>query len=194
MTRVLRTIAATSVCIIATCVFVHAETISYRVDRDATNVEYAARAFGIVTQRGRFADVRGSIVIDRDGERGSIELVIDARSIDSGWNLRDAFLRGTSMLDASRHPAIRFQSQRLSFESGTLQRVDGALTLRGVTRPVTLTIQRLACRDGERDAHCDAHATASIRRSDFGMESYAPLLGDDVELDFFVAARRSREP
>ncbi len=190
MTRVLRTIAATSVCIIATCVYVHAETISYRVDGDATRVEYTARAFGIVTQRGRFADVHGSIVIDHDGERGSIEFTIDVRSVDSGWELRDAFLRGSSMLDASRHPIIRFRSDRLSFASGALQRIDGALTLRGVTRPVTLTMQRLACRD----ARCDAHATASIRRSDFGMESYAPLLGDDVELDFFVVARRSGEP
>ena len=178
-------------CLLATIgTLVRAEPIAYRVDRDATHVEYTARAFGVVTQRGRFADVRGTIVVDHGGERGSIAFDIDARSIDSGWDLRDAFLRGRSMLDASRHPAIHFESERLLFASGALQRIEGTLTMRGVTRPVTLAVQRLACRD----AHCDAHATASIRRSDFGMESYAPLLGDDVELDFFVAAKASREP
>src|SRR5205814_2568354 len=93
----------------------NAEPTTYRIDRDATQAEYIAHAFGVIDQRGRFADVRGTIVLDHERERGDVEFDIDARSVNSGWDLRDAFLQGEPMLDAERHPLIHFQSERLIF-------------------------------------------------------------------------------
>jgi polyisoprenoid-binding protein YceI len=168
--------------------------MTFRIDPDVTQVEYVAHAFGVIHQRGRFADIRGTIVLDREMERGDVNFDIDARSVDSGWDLRDAFLQGEPMLDAERHPLIHFHSERLTFRDGQLARIEGALTLRGVTQDVTLTVTRVACGTNRGDASvpdCRAHAVTTIRRSAFGMDSFAPFLGDEVDLQFVVVARRT---
>ena len=113
-----------------------------------------------------------------------------------GWDLRDAFLQGEPMLDAERHPLIHFHSARLAFRDGQLARIEGALTLRGVTQDVTLTVTRLACGNNSGDASgldCQAHATTTIRRSAFGMDSFAPFLGDEVDLQFAIVAHRTAD-
>lgn len=165
-----------------------AESVAYRIDQHATQVDYVARALGVIEQRGRFTDVRGTIVLDREFAQGDVDLEIDARSVDSGWNLRDDFVRGEPMLDAAHHPMIRFRSTRLAFVGDRLTGIDGMLTLRGVTRPLALMVTDLAC-GGQADA-CKARADATIRREDFGMQGFAPFVGNDVELQFVVVARR----
>ena len=195
MLRRARTVWSSAARVLVACMTIAAgsvagaESIAYRVDRDVTQVEYVARALGIIEARGRFTDVRGMIVLDPDVAQGDIDFEIDARSIDSGWNLRDAFVRGEPMLDADRHPLIRFRSTRLVYRDGRLVAIEGMLTLRGVTQHVALDVTRMACAA----ADCEARAQATIKRGDFGMESYAPFVGDDVELQFIVLAHRIPE-
>src|SRR5204862_4739454 len=89
---------------------------------------------------------------------------IDARSVDSGWNLRDAFLLGEPMLDAGRHPGIHFHSRTLVFRDGRLAHIAGALTLRGVTQDVTLTVTHIACANSPGEASSpDCQADAVTR-------------------------------
>jgi polyisoprenoid-binding protein YceI len=129
-------------------------------------------------------------------ESGVVDFDIDARSVDSGWDLRDAFLLGAPMLDVERHPLIHFHSHRLVFRDGRLVRVEGALTLRGVTQDVALTVLHIACAKGPGDPSspdCQAEAAATIRRSAFGMDSFAPFVSDDVDLQFSVVARRTAD-
>jgi polyisoprenoid-binding protein YceI len=174
-----------------------AEPTTYRIDGDATRVEYVAHAFGVIHQRGRFADMRGTIVLDREMARGDVDFDIDTRSVDSGWNVRDAFLQSEQMLDSEHHPLIHFHSARVVFRNGQPANIEGALTLRGVTQHVTLIVTRLVCGDSGIDeplADCHAQAAATIRRSAFGMDSFAPFLGDDVDLRFVVVARRVAGP
>jgi polyisoprenoid-binding protein YceI len=163
-----------------------AESIAYRIDREITQVEYVARALGIIEARGRFTDVRGMIVLDPEVAQGDIDFEIDARSVDSGWGLRDAFVRGEPMLDAVRHPLIRFRSTHLAYRDGRLVAIEGMLTLRGVTQHVALDVTGMTCAS----ADCEARAQATIKRAAFGMESFAPFVGDDVELQFVVIAHR----
>jgi len=173
----------------------NAAPITYRIDRDATQVEYVARALGVIEARGRFTDVRGSIVLDREIAQGDIDFEIDARSVDSGWMLRDAFVRGEPMLDATHHPLIRFRSSHVTFVDGRLTGIEGLLTLRGVTRHIALVVTQIACdgRSNGESTDCAARAVADIKRGAFGMESYAPWVGDDVELSFVVVAHRVPE-
>ena len=185
---------ASALCLAAACTtLAGAQPSTYRVDPEATLVEYVATALGVIKHRGRFARVRGVIVLNLEAERGQVGFAIDARSIDSGWSVRDEFVQDEPMLDASHHPAIRFRSTRLVFVAGRLTKIDGALTLRGVTRSVELAVTRLACGRPGDDANetCEAAAAAKIRRSGFGMDSFTPLIGDDVELEFVIVARRS---
>jgi polyisoprenoid-binding protein YceI len=188
---VVRALVVSAMVVAAT--LARAEPTTYRIDRDVTQVEYVAHALGVIHQRGRFADMRGKIVLDQEMESGVVDFDIDARSIDSGWDLRDAFLLGAPMLDVERHPLIHFHSHRLVFRDGRLVRVEGALTLRGVTQDVALTVLRIACAKAPADPFspdCQAEAAATISRSAFGMDGFAPFLGDDVDLRFVVVARR----
>ena len=97
------------------------------------------------------------------------------------------------MLDAAHHPTIRFRSSQLFYVEGRLAKVGGTLTMRGVTRPVELTVTRFICRSdtGDGGETCDAAAQASLHRSEFGMDSYAPLIADEIRLDFVVVAHRA---
>jgi polyisoprenoid-binding protein YceI len=170
-----------------------AEPATYRVDPEATQVEYVATALGILQQHGRFARVRGEIVLDAEASRGRIDLEIDVRSVDSGFRIRDDFVQDEPMLDAAHHPTIRFRSSHFVYVAGRLATVGGALTLRGVTRPVELTVTRFVCRlaTGDGGEICDAAAQASLHRSEFGMDSYALLIADEIRLDFVVVAHRA---
>ncbi len=164
----------------------------YRVDPAATVAEYTIAYLGVLRQHGRFATTRGTLAIDLDTQTGSVEFALDAGSVDTGIPLRDAFVRNDALLDAGRHPAITFVSTHLLFDAHRLVRIDGRLTLRGVTRDVSLAVTRFACgTTGAAQPHeCVADAIGSLRRSDFGIDAYAPLIGDDVTLAFAVVGRR----
>ena len=170
-----------------------AEPATYRVDPEATHVEYVATALGILRQHGRFARVRGEIVLDVEASRGRVDFEIDAHSVDSGFRMRDDFVQEEPMLDAAHHPTIRFRSSHLVYVEGRLAKIGGMLTLRGVVRPVELTVMRFVCRPDAADGGetCDAAAQASLRRSEFGMGSYVPLIADEIKLDFAVVAHRA---
>lgn len=165
---------------------------TYRVDPETTHVEYVATALGVVEQRGRFARMRGEIVLDAEASRGRVDFEIDSRSVDSGFLMRDDFVQGEPMLDAAHHPTIRFRSSHLVYVDGGLAKVGGALTLRGVTRPVELTVKSFVCRSARDNGveTCDAAVGTSLHRSEYGMDSFAPLIDDEIRLDFVVVAHR----
>jgi polyisoprenoid-binding protein YceI len=165
---------ALSLCaVLAWTTIAAAEPTTYRVDPEATQVEYIATALGILQQHGRFARVRGEIVLDAEASRGRVDFEIEARSLDSGFGMRDDFVQDEPMLDAAHHPTIRYPSSNLFYVDGHLARVGGTLTMRGVTRPVELTVTRFVCRPetGGGGETCDATAEASLHRSEFGMDS-----------------------
>ena len=169
-----------------------AGTSVYRVDPSRTVVQYAIAYLGVLQQHGRFAETGGTLAVDLDARDGRIEFVIDARSLDTGFPLRDAFVRDGVLLDVDRHPSIAFVSRRLVFDAERLARIDGRLTLRGVTRDVSLAVTRFECgaAGAEAPLECTADATTTLRRSDFGMDAYAPLIDDEVTLSFAVVGRR----
>ena len=168
-----------------------AESSTYRVVPEVTTVGFAVSQLGIATQGGRFERTSGTIVLDAGANAGSIDLVVDAASVNTGWNLRDAFLKSAAMFDAERYPAIRFRSTRLAFDGTRLVAVDGDLTLHGVTLPVRLDVTRVDCGSPSAAMRgCDALVTGRVSRRAFGMSFAYPLIGDEVALDFAVTAVR----
>ena len=167
----------------------------YRVEPGLTSAEFAFSHLGLAKQHGRFGRTQGTIVLDPEQHTGSIELSIDATSIDTGWSLRDDFLRGRLMFDVARYPVVRFRSTEIVFGQTRLIGVAGELTVHNVTRPIALGVERLECdRAAERQRErCGATVAASIRRSDFGMDFASWLVGDDIELSFRVTAFRESE-
>jgi polyisoprenoid-binding protein YceI len=163
-----------------------AEPSTYRIDPARTRAEFDVDHLGVLRAHGRFTSVAGTLQYDAAAHAGAIDLAIAVSSVATGWDSRDAFLRGTSMLDASRFPRMTFVSRRFEFAGGRLARVEGDLTLRDVTRPVTLAVRTLHCEPET----CVAEAGGAIRRRDFAMDDWWPLIGDDVELSFRLTAVR----
>jgi polyisoprenoid-binding protein YceI len=161
-----------------------AQAATYRIDPSRTFAEFEVGHLGVFRAEGRFHNVTGSLRYDAAGQAGAIDLAIRVSSVATGWDSRDQFLRGASMFDAARFPSMKFVSRRFEFEGGRLARVEGDLTLRDVTRPVTLAVTSLHC---ESDT-CVAEASGAIRRREFAMEAWWPLIGDDVQLSFRLAA------
>jgi polyisoprenoid-binding protein YceI len=169
---------------------------TYRVDPEQTTAGFAVSHLGIVRQRGHFDRAWGTIVLDPAGVAGGrIDVVIDPSSVDTGWYLRDEFLRGADMFDIARYPVVRFRSTRLEYRDGRVVAAEGDITLHGVTRSLRLEVQTLACGRNPADGRegCGATVTGKLLRRDFGMVSAYPLVGDDVDLDFAITAFRVRD-
>lgn len=165
---------------------------TYRVDPDLSSTEFAVTHLGISRQHGHFGHTEGTIVIDSGEHTGDVNLVIDATSVDTGWSVRDAWLRGEDMFDVAHFPVMRFNSTQLVFKRDQLIGITGLLTLRNVTRPVNLKIEHMQCGrepDARRET-CGAGAVSTIKRSDFGLTHVLGLVSDDIDLSFQVTAFR----
>jgi polyisoprenoid-binding protein YceI len=186
---------AAAMLMLATFADARADTSTFGVVPDRTTVRFAVSQFGFAMQRGRFERTRGTIVLDAERSAGSIDLIVEVGSVDTGWDLRDAFLKSQAMFDVERYPEIRFRSTALAFDGGRVVAVDGEITMHGVTHPVRFDVTRFECaRDPANGrAHCDAAVTGRVSRRAFGMAFAYPLIGDEVGLDFAVTASRVRD-
>ncbi len=155
-----------------------------------TAAEFCARHMMITYVRGCFKNVRGTLTFDPQRPRdASVEVVIDARQVWSGEPERDAHLKSADFLDAEKHPTITFRSTQVELLGGHDYEATGNLTIRGVTRPVTLKVTYLGqwetpwWEDGvDKGPKTRAGfvATTRINRHDFGVSWNAPLDGGGV--------------
>jgi len=167
----------------------------FGIDPALTRAEFAVGHFWVTKLKGRFGRTEGTIVLDADGHAGSIEFAVDATSVDTGWSVRDDFIRGENMFDAARFPMVRFRSTQLSFDDVRLVGAAGELTLHNVTRPIAVKVGRLECGpDPASGRHgCGVAVVSSIKRSDFGMTFGLPFVGDDIDLSFHLTAFRVKQ-
>jgi len=164
----------------------YAAVSEYTIDPARTVVSFEVRKLaGIATQRGKFNGATGSVAIDTEGQTGHIDIVIDARTLEAGNAAVEQFMRGASLLDVEAYPEITFRAVRIVFRNGEPERIDGELTLRGVTKALTLTVTDYECKRGRANAEpqrCKMDAVASFKRSEFGMTRYLTLTSDEVKL------------
>ncbi len=169
-----------------------AATDNYTIDPQHTFPSFELSHLGFSTQRGRFDHSAGKIALDPAGKSGSISVIIDAASIDTGLPDLEKHLRSDDFFDVAKYPTITFVSNKLKFADDKLAGADGEFTLHGVTRPVSLKLDHFACgpHPMTKKMRCGANATTTIKRSEFGMAKYVPLVGDDVRIAIQVEADR----
>jgi polyisoprenoid-binding protein YceI len=162
----------------------------YVIDPAHTYAHFAVDHLGFSTQGGRFNRTSGSLAFDPETGRGEVYIRIDAASLDTGLALRDEVLRGPDWFNTENYPDIFFRSRQMLFDNGRLAAVEGTLSLLGSERPLRLEIQRLKCglNLANRKRGCGADATATLRRSDFGLSNGIPFVGDEVRLHIQVEA------
>ena len=162
---------------------------TYVIDAGRTSSEFSYRYLGIAEQTHRFERISGKVVFDSAARTGSADVAIDATSVSTGHALFDKTIQAAEFFDTARHPVITFRSTRMTL-GGPQPSMTGELTIKGVTRPVTLAITQFQCAPDPvflADA-CGARASVTIRRSDFNMGKLLSLVGDDVTLNLTIRA------
>ena len=144
--------------------------MTWAIDPSHSSIEFSVRHLGIATVRGRFKQFTGSVELDGRGYAQAIRTSLDAASIDTGVEQRDAHLRSPDFLDAERHPTLTFESTAIRpGQDGTLH-VTGDLTIRGQTQPVAFTVEPSApIRDPWGNQRAAASATGTLNRKHWGL-------------------------
>jgi polyisoprenoid-binding protein YceI len=162
---------------------------TYTLDESHSSVTFTARHLMVTKTRGRFPVTGGSLVIADDPKQSHVEAVIDARAVESGDAKRDEHLRSADFFDVENHPEITFRSTRVDDHNDGTFTLHGDLTVKAVTRPVTLAGEYLGAQTSPwGDTRIGFSAETEVNRKDWGLEwnvsldTGGVLVGDKVKL------------
>jgi polyisoprenoid-binding protein YceI len=149
-----------------------ATPVTYNVDPNHTYPSFEADHFGgLSVWRGKFDKSSGTVALDKDKGSGTVEITVDATSIDFGHAKLNEHAKSAEMFDVQKFPTAIYKGTLVKFSNGAPTEVEGQLTLHGVTKPVTLTINQFKCVMNPmiKKEVCGADASATFNRSDFGI-------------------------
>ena len=168
-----------------------AQAENYKVDSLHSFPHFGVEHFGVTTMWGRFDKMSGSFSIDRAAKKASVELTIETASVTTGDNdkgsrprSRDEHLRQADFFNTAEFPRMTYKSTNVKFNGDAPSEIEGQLTLLGVTKPVTIKIDKWVCREHpmNKRSMCGGDASGSFKRSEFGMKYGVPALSDEVKL------------
>jgi polyisoprenoid-binding protein YceI len=170
----------------------HAAPATYQIDPNHSAPSFETDHLGgLSLWRGKFSKTSGTIVLDKAAGTGTVDVVIDASSVDLGHEKLETHVRSAEMLDVAKYPTATYKGKLVKFKDGAPTEVDGELTLHGVTKPVTLKVETFLCKKHPMTGKevCGATASGSFDRSDFGV-SFGKNYGfrQDVKLRISVEA------
>ena len=163
---------------------------TYQVDGTHTFPRFSYSHFGLSTQLSRFDKTTGTVILDKAARTGSVDIVIDTRSVNTGYATFNEHIQGEDFLDTANHPTATFKSTRVKFEGDKPVSIDGNLTIKGVTRPVTLKVSNYINMPHpmlKKDA-IGADAEVVIKRSEFNAGKFAPHVADEVTITVALEA------
>ena len=163
---------------------------TYAVEPTHTYPRFSYSHFGYSTQLSRFNKTSGTVTLDAAAKTGAVDITIDAKSVDTGYATFDEHIQAADFLDTAKYPTATFKSTKVVFEGDKPVAVEGNLTLKGVTRPVTLTVTSFHAMPHPmlKKPAIGANAWTTVKRSDFAMGKYAPNVGDEVRIDIAIEA------
>lgn len=171
---------------------------TYVIDRANSSVAFVARFLMITKVRGRFTDFAGELHITELPEDSSVSIVVEAASVSTGDDRRDAHLRGADFLDVERHPTMSFYSASVEPHTDQNWQVRGDLTLHGTTHPVVLDVEFTGAAATDIGEHrAGFSATAVIDREEWGLtwnqalDAGGVLVGRRVHIEIDVQAVRT---
>jgi len=161
----------------------------YSLDPDHTNIGFEVSHMGVSFVVGRFDKKSGTVQLVANGAT-QISVQIDASSVDTNVAQRDTHLRSADFFNVAQFPTASYVSTKVDYDNnGNPKTVTGNLTLHGVTKPVVLTVSPIGTAVDQTNAtRVGFHATAQIKRSDFGMNNLLAIAGDDITLTLNIEA------
>ncbi|WP_153111268.1 YceI family protein [Propionivibrio limicola] len=162
---------------------------TFAVDSMHTFPSFSYSHFGYSVQTSRFNKTTGKVVLDKAAKTGSVEVVIDMKSVETGSILNE-HIQGEDFFDTAKYPTATFKSIRVMFDGDKPVAVEGNLTIKGVTKPVTLKVTgyQLMPHPMMKKDVLGANATTTVKRSEFNAGKYAPYVGDDVTITIAIEA------
>lgn len=166
---------------------------TYAIDPTHTFPSFSYSHFGMLTQISKFDKTTGTVTLDKAAKTGAVNITIDMTSVSTGYGTFDEHIQGEDFLDTARYPTATFKLTKVAFEGDAPVTIDGELTIKGVTRPVTLQVNHFATMPHpmlQKDA-IGANASTVIKRSEFNAGKYAPNVGDEVTITVSLEAIRN---
>lgn len=169
---------------------------TYLLDPVHSQPSFQVRHLGFSNQLGSFVKSTARVAIDRAAKKGSVDVAIDAASVRTFDSTRlDAIVKGEKFFNVEKYPTITFKSNDVKFDGDRVVGVNGELTMLGVTKPVLLEVEDFRCgsNPSNKKPMCGGQATATIRRSDWGMTANLPLApADEVKLIIPIEAYQAQ--
>ena len=163
---------------------------TYVVDGNHTFPRFSYNHLGYSIQMSRFDKATGTVTLDKAAKTAAVDIVIDTKSVNTGSATFNEHIQGEDFLDTAKHPTATFKSTKVNFDGDKPASIEGNLTLKGVTKPVTLTVTDFKAAPHpmlKKDA-IGANATTKVKRTDFNMGKNAPYVGDEVTIDIAIEA------
>jgi polyisoprenoid-binding protein YceI len=164
---------------------------SYTMDPFHSYPQFEVNHLGMSNMRGRFDKTTGKFTIDRAAKTGTLELVVQTASLNTGDNdkgnrprARDEHLRSADFFNVAEFPTMTYKAGSVKFSGDNVSSIEGSLTLLGVTKPLALTVDGWKCgpHPVSKKEMCGANAHGTFKRSDFGMKYGIPVVGDEIKL------------
>ena len=164
---------------------------NYTLDPYHTYPHFAVEHLGVSMLWGRFNKTSGKFTLDRAAKKASLELTVETASVstgdaDKGSRARslDEHLRNADFFNAAEFPRMTFRGADVKFSGDQPTEMTGELTLLGVTKPLTLKVERWVCKDNpfNKKPMCGGNASGVLKRTDFGMKFLVPAVSDEVRL------------
>ena len=163
---------------------------TFDIDGSHTFPRFSYSHFGYSTQVSRFDNTTGTVVFDADAKTGSVDITIDMKSVNTGFADFNGHIQGEDFLDTAKFPKATFKSTKVNFQDGKPASIEGQLTIKGVTKPVTLTVTSFQAMPHPmlKKEAIGANAFTVIKRSEFNAGKYAPYVGDEVRIEISLEA------
>ena len=167
-----------------------AAPVTYTVDSEHTYPRFSYSHFGLSTQLSSFSKTTGTVVFDAQAKTGAVDIVIDTTSVNTGFTDFNGHIQGEEFLDTAKFPTATFKSSKVIFAGDKPASIEGQLTIKGVSKPVTLTVASFQAVPHPmlKLPALGANAFVTIKRTEFNAGKYAPYVGDEVRIDIAIEA------
>lgn len=163
---------------------------TYAVDSSHTFPRFSYNHMGLSKQILRFNKTSGTVMLDKAAKQAKVDVTIDMTSIDTGFDLFNEHIQAADFLDTAQFPTATYKSTKVVFEGDKPVSIEGDLTIKGITKPVTLNVTSFfnGPHPMMKKDTVGANATAVIKRSEFNAGKFAPGVGDEITLDIALEA------
>lgn len=163
---------------------VMAAPVTYNMDASHSFARFSYNHMGLSQQLNRFDKTEGQVTLDLEAKTGEVNIEIDTRSVSTGHDAFNQHIQGADFLDTAQFPTATFKSTKIVFEGETPSAVEGELTIKGITKPVSFKVTSFTAKAHPmlKKPALGVDAEVNVKRSDFNADKFAPGVSDEVTI------------